>query len=111
MVLASGLTMMIGREDDLQVVGVSRPALDNRSAIEASHADVVLLGCTHVDGFVLRTCRSITDTLTEIRVVVLTDDQDPTAIHRAWQSGATGLAHRRDRLGRVFDALRSSGSN
>ena len=109
-VVRQGLRFLLGQEDGIEVVGESVDGKDAIDAVARLRPDVVLLDLLmpNLDGlaalpFILRARR-------EVRVVVLTSDQDDGRIIDAIQAGALSYLLKTAGVDEVVAAVRAAAS-
>lgn len=102
------LGMVLGKEADLDVVGVTADGESAAEAAEARRPDVVLvdLQMPGIDG--LETSRRIRAVSKETVVVVLTGSDDELALGRAIQAGAHGFLGKTAAVQDLAEAVRAA---
>jgi DNA-binding NarL/FixJ family response regulator len=100
------LEIVLGQEDDLQVIEV---VTDGAAAIEAVHRhepDVVIMDMAMpgMDG--IEATRRIIDEAGDTQVIVLSGTEDVLAVGRAVQAGARGYLRKTDAVGDLPSAIR-----
>jgi DNA-binding NarL/FixJ family response regulator len=102
------LGMALGKEADLDIVGVTTDGESAAEAVEARRPDVVLidLQMPGIDG--LETSRRIRAVSKETAVVVLTGSDDELALGRAIQAGAHGFLRKTAAVQDLAEAVRAA---
>jgi DNA-binding NarL/FixJ family response regulator len=85
-----GLSLLLGNEDDIEVVGTSGSG--NEMAEILLHApDVVLVGVHHSDQDGILLTRRITQSAPEVRVILISGVPAPEVVSSAVEAGASGI--------------------
>jgi len=101
-----GLAMLLDAESDIDVIGEARgveEALD-RAATLSPH--VVLIDVELFDGSGIAACRSITDSMTGTRVIMLTVSDEESHLYESVKNGASGYLLKSATIEEVAHAIR-----
>lgn len=102
------LALALEREDDLTVVGHARTVAEARRHTGALAPDLVLVDVHLSDGSGLDATAELTAQHPDLRVVVLTGDNDLRVVQRAAAAGACGLLPDDVGYAGILQALRSA---
>jgi two-component system response regulator NreC len=89
-VVRSGLSMVVAAEDDLEVVGEAGNARDAIFEARALKPDVILLDVVMPDQSGLDVLPTLLHEQPQVRVLVLSMQDDPQYVRRAFAEGASG---------------------
>lgn len=106
-VIRAGLRALLGAEPDLEVVG---EAADGQEALHSANAlrpDVILLDLSMPGLSGIEITRRLTETMPELRVIILTVHEDEGLLREAMQAGAAGYIVKRAIGSELIDAIRT----
>ncbi|HST65752.1 MAG TPA: response regulator transcription factor [Mycobacteriales bacterium] len=101
------LTLGIDREADLSVVGTARTAADGRAVVERTGPDVVLLESALPDEDGVELTAELIRHRPDLRVILLTADEEGDSVSRVASVGAVGLLAKAGALAQVISTVRS----
>ena len=104
--VAEGVEAVLGRESDIQVVGVASTALEAEEISRREAPNVVLMDLRLPDRSGAEAAAAIRAEQPEVAVVFLTADASDDAIGRAVQAGAVGFLLKGDAAGEIPRAVR-----
>jgi DNA-binding NarL/FixJ family response regulator len=105
-VLREGLSMMLGLESDIEVVGAAQ---DGRKAIALATElmpDVILMDVAMPGLNGLEAARQLLHALPTLRIIILTAHSDDVYVNRAVDCGAKGFLLKQDSTRDVYKAIR-----
>jgi len=102
-----GIAALIGREDDLQVVGQCGDGLKVIDEVLKSKPDVVVLDLTMPGLNGLDACRQLSRKVKDAVVLILTMHTDEEFMVRAMESGASGYLVKEAAADQLADAVRT----
>ncbi len=105
-VVRRGLTDLLEREGDIEVVGESGSAAEATSRIPALRPDVAVLDARLPDGSGIDVCRDVRSIDPNIRALILTSYEDDDALFAAILAGADGYVLKQIRANDLVDAVR-----
>ena len=106
-VIRAGLRALLGAEPDLEVVG---EAADGQEALHSANAlrpDVILLDLSMPGLSGIEITRRLTETMPELRVIILTVHEDEGLLRESIQAGAAGYIVKRAIGSELIDAIRT----
>ncbi len=101
-----GLKAVLGREDDIEVVGEAGTAVDGLRQIIATRPDVALLDLMLPDGDGLDVCRAVMDNTDGVACLILTSYSDDDVLLGAIQAEASGFLMKRAEGGELVRSIR-----
>jgi DNA-binding NarL/FixJ family response regulator len=104
--VAEGLAAVLGKESDIEVVGVARTALEAEEIAKREALHVVMMDFRLPDRSGAEAAVAIRDEQPEVAVVFLTADVSDDAIGRAVQAGAVGFLIKGDAVTEIACAIR-----
>jgi DNA-binding NarL/FixJ family response regulator len=108
-VLGTALSVAIGAQPDLEIVGVATTIADALEATKTTSPDVVLMDVCLPDGDGIDATAQIRAAGSAGRVLILTALNDPEVLARAAVAGASGFLSKDSPLQDVVAAIRSAG--
>lgn len=104
-VFADALRLLLGRSDEIEVVGVAKDGLEAVGLALMKDAQVVLMDVTlpRIDG--LEATRRLLTVKPKARVIVLTSQTEAEGKDAALAAGATEFITKSDTYDRVCDAI------
>lgn len=102
-----GLRAVLGREDDIVVVGEAGTAVDGRRGIVASRPDVALVDLVLPDGDGLDVCRDVADRAPEVACVILTSVSNDDVLLSAIRAEAAGFLLKRTASAELVRSVRA----
>ncbi|GAA1476293.1 response regulator transcription factor [Nocardioides aestuarii] len=110
-VLAESLSLLLGSQSDLEVVGTARTLADARRLVETSRPDVVLLDVALPDGDGIAEIPALLERHPGARVVVLTGTTSDRVLVGAVEAGAAGFLSKSGGVRRVVDTVRAAAAD
>lgn len=106
--MREGLALALGNHRDIAIVGEAADGAEAIAQVELLHPDVLLLDVFMpvLDGIAV--ARRMRARFPEVRVVVLTMDNDPTDIQQLRDAGVAGLMMKDARSSAVAQAIRAA---
>lgn len=104
--VCEGLTIMINRQNDMEVCGESGTAPEALQAIEALRPDAALVDLTLASGSGLELIKDLRACCPGTALVVLSMHDEATYAERALRAGARGYVMKREVTRKVISALR-----
>jgi len=104
--VAEGLAAVLGKESDIEVVGVARTALEAEEIAKREALHVVMMDFWLPDRSGAEAAVAIRGEQPEVAVVFLTADVSDDAIGRAVQAGAVGFLIKGDAVTEIAYAIR-----
>jgi two-component system response regulator NreC len=89
-VVRAGLALLVGAEDDLEAVGEAGSARDAIFEARSTKPDIVLMDVMMPDQNGLEVIPQLLHELPEAKVLVLSMQDDPRYVRKAFESGASG---------------------
>src|ERR1700722_12386048 len=105
-IVRQGLAQMIDREPDLKVCGEAEEARSALLAIATLKPDIVVMDISLVGPSGIEILRSIRQTDTKLRVLVLSMHDETVYAERALRAGANGYIMKQEATEKVLVALR-----
>ncbi len=106
-VVRRGLSDLLEREDDIEVIGESGSAEEARRRIPALRPDVAVLDARLPDGSGIDVCRDVRSIDPSIRALILTSYEDDEALFAAIMAGAAGYVLKQVRGADLVEAVRT----
>ncbi|MFE9253730.1 response regulator [Streptomyces sp. NPDC006879] len=104
----SGLALLLGLQEDIEVVARPGRGEDLVTATLTSRPHVALLDLELPDGCGLQAATALRDEAPDCRVLLLTPSARPGLLDRALEAGAAGLVLRHLPIEGITDAIRRS---
>ncbi|MEZ5167635.1 MAG: GTP-binding protein [Acidimicrobiales bacterium] len=101
-----GVRAVIGREDDIEVVGEASTAAEARTAIASSRADVALVDLLLPDGDGIDLCRTVAASAPGSACILLVAYPDDGALMAAIRAEVAGFLLKRTGSGELLRAIR-----
>lgn len=105
-IVRRGLREVIGRANDLEVIGEAGSVGSALDAIVASAPDVAVLDVRLGDGDGIDLCRSLAAAAPGVRCLILTSFLDRPTVERAVSAGAAGFLIKTLRGSKLVDSIR-----
>ena len=109
-IVRKGLSMLISRQDDLQVVGEVGTAGEAVERARELSPDVVVLDIRLPDGSGIEACRDIRADDSNVKVLMLTSYSDEEAVMGSIMAGASGYLLKEIRSQEIVEAIRRVGT-
>lgn len=106
-VVRRGLSDLLERAEDIEVVGESALASETMRRVDAVRPDVVVMDARLPDGNGIDLCRSVLRELPETKVLILTSYEDDEALFSAIEAGASGYLLKQVRGPDLVEAVRT----
>ena len=110
-VLAESLSVLLGTQSDLEVVGTAHTLAEARSLVGSCRPDVVLLDVALPDGDGIAGIPELLERHPGARVVVLTGTTSDRALVAAVEAGAAGFLSKSGGVRRVVDTVRAAAAD
>lgn len=107
-VVRRGLAALLDAEPDIAVVGEASTAREARARIAATRPDVAVLDVRLPDGSGIDVCRSIRQSMPQVRCLILTAYDDDEALRAAIIADASGYITKELRAGGLIGAVRAT---
>ena len=104
-VVRVGLATLLGRRDDLRVVGVAASGNEGVALASQTRPDVVVMDVRMPGGSGIEACREIRSLLPETRVIMLTSYADEDAVLASILAGASGYLLKDTTGGELAEAI------
>lgn len=108
--VAQSLRLILEQEPDVEVVAVAHSVDQAVASAAAHHPEVVLMDYFLPDGDGVTATRRLKGIDPDVRVILLTGSDDPSALGRAVEAGCVGYLDKVGPLERVVDAVRVAAS-
>ena len=105
-VVREGLRFLLGRHDDIEVVGEAGTAAEARARIPALRPDVAVLDARLTDGSGIEVCRAVRSVDPSIKALILTSYDDDEALFAAIMAGASGYVLKEIKSSDLVSAIR-----
>ena len=105
-VLADGLALLLGRQEDMEVVGMAAGVAEAVRLAAAERPDVVLMDYHLPDGTGAEATRRVLDAVAGAAVLMLTAETDDAVLHACIDAGACGYLLKSQAADQVVDAVR-----
>lgn len=105
-VFREGLRMVIGSQDDMQLVATAATPADGLNAFREHHPDVTLLDLRLHGGDGIHVLTAIRTASSQARVLILTTVENDGEIQRSLRLGAAGYVLKSTPEGELLDAIR-----
>jgi DNA-binding NarL/FixJ family response regulator len=105
-VLAEGVELVLGRHDDMEVVGLAGTVAEATRLAGEQRPNVVLMDFYLPDGTGAQAATAIREAQPDVAVVVLTAETNQDALLAAVESGACGFLQKTQAAAQVVDAVR-----
>ncbi len=105
-VVRRGVAVLLGVEDDIEIVGEAATVQQALTRIPATNPDVVVLDVRLPDGSGIDVCRQLHDSAHPIRSLLLTSYDDDEAVHAAVLAGAAGYLLKEVAGNRLVEGVR-----
>ena len=107
-IVRDGLVALLGALDGIEVVGTAEDGKDALLVVEGTRPDVVVMDIQmpHLDG--IEATRFVTQKHAEIRVVMLTMNEDDDTVLSAMRAGASGYLLKGSGAEEVHNAIRAA---
>jgi two-component system response regulator DevR len=105
-IVRRGVADLLGREDDIEIVGEAGTAAEAVERIPLVLPDVAVLDARLPDGSGIEVCRLVRADHPDIRCLILTSYDDDEAIFAAVLAGASGYVLKQIRGSNLLDAVR-----
>lgn len=105
-VLAEGLELVLGRNADMQVVGLAGNRAEAERLAGETRPNVVLMDYYLPDGTGAEAAVAIRQAVPDVVVVMLTAESNPDALLAAVEAGASGYLLKSQAAAQVVDAVR-----
>ena len=109
-IVRKGLSMLISRQEDLEVVGEAGTAAEAIEAARHLSPDVVVLDIRLPDATGVEACRDIRAHNSDIKVLMLTSYSDEEAVMGSIMAGASGYLLKEIRSQEIVEAIRRVGA-
>ena len=107
--LRESLSLAIGSQEDMQVVGSIADARDAMTQAKRTEADMILMDvCTENDSSGIAACRKIKAQMPQIRVVIMTGMPEMTFLRQAKDAGADSFAYKNMGTQDLLNVIRST---
>lgn len=110
-VLAESLSVLLGRQADLDVVGTARTLAEAHRLVGSSRPDVVLLDVALPDGDGVAEIPALLERHPGARIVVLTGSTSDRVLVAAVEAGAAGFLSKSGGVRRVVDTVRAAAAD
>ncbi len=107
-ILTDALTLIVGGQPDLQVVGVANTCAAGRDLVARACPDVLLLDVALPDGDGLSLVRDVERACPDTNILVLTSLSDRKTLSRAIDAGVSGFVSKDRPLSEVITAIRQA---
>lgn len=104
--LRESLSVLINRAEGFQCVGSFASAEAALARIPLLRPDVVLMDLELPEMNGIECVRQLKDRLPDLKIIVLTVEEDPREVFQALEAGATGYLVKRKSLAKVLEAVR-----
>jgi two-component system NarL family response regulator len=101
-----GLTMLLGIEDGIEVVGEASNGIDGVSLVVSSVPDVVLLDVRMPKQSGIEACVAIKEAVPMTKIIMLTVSDDEADLYEAVKSGASGYLLKDSSIEEVAQGIR-----
>lgn len=105
-VVRLGLTTLLNRVADLEVVGEAGSAAEAEEVVEAVQPDVVIMDIRMPGGSGIEACRVIRSRWPDVKVIMLTSYSDDEAVIGSVMAGASGYVLKQIGTQELVDAIR-----
>ena len=109
-IVRKGLTMLISRQVDLEVVGEAGTAQEALDKAKELSPDVVVMDIRLPDSSGVEACRDIRAPNPDVKVLMLTSYSDDEAVIGSIMAGASGYLLKEIRSQEIVDAIRRVGA-
>jgi DNA-binding NarL/FixJ family response regulator len=106
--VAEALALSLGRERDVDVVGLARSVAEAERLLHRRSVDVVLSAYQLPDGDGILACARFQAILPRVRVLLLGASTQPAAVRKAVEAGCSGFVTRADPLATLARAIRAA---
>lgn len=107
--LRESLSLAIGSQDDMQVVGSIADARDAMTQAKRTEADMILMDvCTENDSSGIAACRKIKAQMPQVRVVIMTGMPEMTFLRQAKDAGADSFVYKNMGTQDLLNVIRST---
>jgi two-component system, NarL family, response regulator NreC len=107
-VVRTGLHMLLGQEEDIEIVGEAGSGREALNSIAQLHPDLVLMDIGLPDMTGIEVTRQVKQTWPEVAVVALTIHEDEEYFFQMLQAGANGYVPKRAAPEELLTALRTA---
>ena len=104
-VVREGLRTLIGRHDEMMVVGEAGTVADAIATAAKAKPDVIVMDVRLPDGSGVEACRTIREARPDTKVIMLTSYADDEALFASIVAGAAGYLLKQTRGQAVIDAI------
>jgi DNA-binding NarL/FixJ family response regulator len=104
--LSQALTMLIGQEPDLEIVGTTVSCAGAQELVTRTHPDVLLLDVSLPDGDGLALIPGLRRDCPQLQILVLTSMVDQPTLLRAVEAGVSGFVGKHRPVADVLEAVR-----
>jgi two-component system response regulator NreC len=105
-VVRSGLRLLLDAEEDIEVVGEAGTARDAIFEVRSSEPDVVLMDVVMPGGSGIDATPQLLHERPEVRILVLSMQDDPSYVRQAFEAGASGYVLKEAADAEVVAAVR-----
>jgi two-component system response regulator NreC len=105
-ILREGLRALLGYFDDVEVVGEAQDGAESLERVKELHPDIVLMDIAMPGMNGLEATRLIRELYPQVRVLILTQHEDPQYVLPLLQAGASGFVTKRALGNDLITALR-----
>ena len=109
-IIRSGLTLLLNEQPDMGVVGASIQDTDIIETIQSAHPDVVIVDIDMSEAQAFDTINRITETFSDVAVLVLTIHDQEEFLFQALQAGALGYLLKNASVEDLLTAIRTINS-
>src|SRR5512135_2710022 len=107
-VVRTGLHMLLGQEEDIEIVGEAGSGREALNSIEQLHPDLVLMDIGLPDMTGIEVTRQVKQKWPDVAVVALTIHEDEEYFFQMLQAGANGYVPKRAAPEELLTALRTA---
>ncbi len=102
-----GISLLVEKQADMKVVGEFDCSADIREKVVEARPDVILMDVDPSDPGIFDVINVLSDHSEKTYVLVLSDEDDHSVVHKALQSGASGYLLKDAAVEELFSAIRT----